>query len=44
MKTKNFINYVEKYFIIIICISTLLGSILITIFDAPDEMYHFQRI
>ena len=26
------------------CISTLLGSILITIFDAPDEMYHFQRI
>ncbi len=45
MKTiKNFFYYVEKYFIIIICISTLLGSILITIFDAPDEMYHFQRI
>ena len=40
----NFINYVEKYFIIIICLSSLLGSIFITIFDAPDEMYHFQRI
>ena len=43
-KIKNFINHAEKYFIIIICLSALLGSILITIFDAPDEMYHFQRI
>jgi len=43
-KIKNFINYAERYFIIIICISALSGSILITIFDAPDEMSHFQRI
>ena len=43
-KIKNFINYIENYFIIIICISAILGSTLITIFDAPDEMYHFQRI
>ncbi len=41
---KNFINYLERYLIIIICLSALLGPILITIFDAPDEMYHFQRI